>query len=278
MVNVFQLNKRYGEWAEETIYNYFKSNKKRNGFDIFYFGSQVNTKKKDLTDAPPRPDFILLKNDKIKYLENKYKINFNKPNLKKLLKIIEISDENEKILKYNPKYWMTKTFDKEKLMKDIVKNVFCMIEVKSGFGLFDEKKYKQGKINIMLPLDFKKRILKIQRKFNANFETYAVYVLLDKCYIANMKKMYGVDGKISEYSYERRGQSDVKKNKFRTLTFNKSYFFADVEGIVYGRGSNKKLKAKPYIEVINGSVKFNLEMKPAKLKKVNIDVIKKLKN
>lgn len=276
MVNVFQLNKKYGEWAEKTIYEYFKSNKKISGLNIFYFGSQVSTRKKDLTDAPLRPDFILLNNDKIKMLQNKYSFNFDRPNLKKLFKTIKISEENKQILKENPEYWMTKVLDKEQLMKDIMGNVFCMIEVKSGFGLFNQTKYKQGKINIMLPIDFKKRIKKIQKRFKIKFQTYAVYVLLDKAYIANMNKMYSRAGKITEYSYERWGKSDVKKNKFRTLTFNKSHFFADVEGIVYGKENNLKLKAKPYIEIINGAVKFNLEMKPALLKKVNIDVIKNL--
>lgn len=277
MVNVFQLNKKYGEWAERTIYEYFKSNKKKNGIDIFYFGSQVSTKKKDVTDAPLRPDFILLRNDKIKHIQNEYGFNFNKPHLKKLFKIIKISEEDKQILKENPEYWMTKVPAIEPLMNDIVKNVFCMIEVKSGFSLFNEKKYKQEKLNIMLPLKFKERISKLQEIFNINFKTYAIYVLLDKAYLANMDKIYE-EGETTEYSYERRGKSDVKKEKFKTLTFNKSYFFADIEGIVYGKGNNLKLKAKPYIEIINGTVKFNLKMKPAKLKKVNIDVIKKLKD
>jgi len=145
-----------------------------------------------------------------------------------------------------------------------------------GVGLFNQKKYKQEKLNVMLPLDFKDRIKKIQRTFKTKFKTYAVYVLLDKSYIANMNKMYGKDGEITEYSYEKRGKSDVKKNKFRTLTFNKSHFFADVKGIVYGRENNLKLKAKPHIEIINGAVKFNLKMSPAKLEKVNIKVIKNL--
>ena len=278
MVNIFQLNKKYGEWAERTIYGYFKSHKKKNGLNIFYFGSQVSTRKKDLTDAPLRPDFILLRNGKIKILKNKYKFCFDRPNLKKLFELTKISEENKQFLKKNPEYWMTKILDKEQLTKDIIKNAFCMIEVKSGFGLFNKTKYKNEKLNIMLPLDFKKKIVRIQQKFNKKFQTYAIYVLLDRAYIANMKKIYSREGKISEYSYERRGMGDVKKEKFRTLTFNKSYFFADIKGVVYGKANNLKIKAKPYIEIINGSVKFNLKMKPAKLKKVNIDIVNKLKD
>ena len=163
-------------------------------------------------------------------------------------------------------------------MKNIMNDVFCMIEVKSGWGLFNQKQYNQKKANIMLPLDFKEKMLKIQKKFKTKFETYAIYVLLNKSYIANMKKMYSKAGKITEYSYGRYGESNVKKNKYRTLLFNKSHFFANVKGVVYGKGDNLKIKAKPYIEMVGTSVKFNLNIKPAKLEKVNIEVIKKLIN
>jgi hypothetical protein len=62
MVNIFQLNKRFGEWAERTVYGYFKRNRNELGLTIFYFGSQRATRKKDKTDAPKRPDFIIMNN------------------------------------------------------------------------------------------------------------------------------------------------------------------------------------------------------------------------
>ena len=225
MVNVFQMNKKYGEWAEKTIYNYFKGNSDKIKLDMFYFGSQRDTRKKDLTDAPSRPDFIILKNEKIKEMENRYGISFNNPDLLKLFNLIKISDEDKEILKQHPEYWMTKILDDEKIMKDIIKNIFCMIEIKSGFGLFNKKKYEKGKLNIMVAKDFKERIDKIQKKFSVKFNTYAIYVLLDRAYISNIEKIYGSDGADTEYSYERRGKNENKKQMFRTITFNKSDFF-----------------------------------------------------
>lgn len=275
MVNTFQLTKKYGEWAERTVYNYFKNNRKKIKIDIFYFGSQVDTVKKDKTDAPQRPDFILIETKKVKKLERKYNLNFDNPNLKRLFNLAHLSKEDGQIITKNPEYWITRVLNKEDILKEIVKNVYCMIEVKSGFGLFNKEKYEEEKINVMLPIDFRNRVRKIQKKFYIKFNTYALYVLLDKAYIANMDKMYSRDGKITEFSFERRGKSDNKKNKYRTLTFNKSYFFADVKGIVLGK-RKIHLMAKPYIEIINGAIRFSLKMKPAKLKNVNIKVIKNL--
>ncbi|OGJ15724.1 hypothetical protein A3K73_04045 [Candidatus Pacearchaeota archaeon RBG_13_36_9] len=276
MVNVFQLNKKYGEWAERTIYDYFKANKKNNGFNIFYFGSQVNTRKKDTTNAPKRPDFILIRNKDVKQLEKKYGLNFDKLNLNQLSNLVGIVDDDKKILEKNPEYWMTKVLDNKKLMHDIIKNVYCMIEVKSGFRLFSQEKYDDEKLNVILPLDFRKRIRKIQKKFRVRFNTYAIYVLLDRAYIANMDKMYSPEGKNATYSYERQGKGENKKGKYRTLLFNKSYFLGDVSGVKVQGKRKIKLNAKPYIEIINGSVMFSLKMSPARLKNVEIKVIKNL--
>ena len=151
-----------------------------------------------------------------------------------------------------------------------------MLEIKSGFALFDKKKYETERVNVMVPINFRKRVRRIQKTFHAKFKTYAIYVLLDKAYIANMDKMYSREGTITDFSFERMGQSDNKKNTYRTLTFKKSYFFADVVGIKIVGKQKIRLKALPYIEIINGKVTFSLKMKPAKLKNVNIKVIKNL--
>ena len=278
MVNTFQLNKKYGEWAENTIYQYFKSVKDKLGIDIFYYGSQVSTRKKDYTDAPIRPDFILLKKEDLERIETKYSLNFNKINLKNLFNLVNISDENKRFLEENPHFWMTKVLDKEDLMQDIVKNVHCMIEIKSGFGLFDQTKYEQERVNVMVPINFRERLNLIKQKFKKHFKTYAIYLLLDKAYIANVDTMFK-EGLVTQYSYERIGKSDVKKSSFQTLSFKKSHFFADIEGIVIRSENVLKLNeknAKPIIEIINGTVTFSLDMKPGILKNVNINIIQNL--
>ena len=141
----------------------------------------------------------------------------------------------------------------------------------------NKKKYEKGKLNIMVAKDFKERIDKIQKKFSVKFNTYAIYVLLDRAYISNIEKIYGSDGADTEYSYERRGKNENKKQMFRTITFNKSYHFADVIGIV--NKETKGLNARAYFEISDGgAVKFSLDMKPAELENVNIKVITELMN
>jgi hypothetical protein len=276
-MNNFQLNKKYGEWAEKTIYKYFKTNIGKTGLNIFYFGSQVDTIKKDKSDAKSRPDFILLKTNKVKKLEKKYKIYFNKPNLNKLVKIANISIDDRNILNTRIEYWMTKVSNKEVLLRDIMNNSFCMLEIKSGFRMFDKTKYEQNKLNIIIPIDFNKQINNLNKIVDRNITTYVIYMLLDKAYIANIKRIQGGQGKTTEYSYERMGKSDVKKRLFRTLTFKHSYCFADIRGAISKKKNKVKVLAKPYIEVLNGAIKLNLNIKPSYLRNVNIDVIKKLK-
>ena len=151
-----------------------------------------------------------------------------------------------------------------------------MLEIKSGWGVFNQEKYEEGRANIMLPIDFRRRIIEIQKRFKVRFKTYAIYVLLDRAYIANMERMFSREGSVTEYSFGRRGRSDNKKGKFRILPFNKSYFFADVIGAIIKKGDRTRIKAKPIIEEENGSIMLSLDIKPSKLRNVNTKIIKRL--
>ena len=268
MVNTFQLNKKYAEWAERTVYNYFKKKHNQIGVDIFYFGSQVGTVKRDKGDAPLRPDFIFLKNKDVRYLEKKYKINFNNIKIANLKKILKLDNTTYDDLKKFPEHWMTKILDRESMMKDIIKRTHCMLEIKSGFWIFDKIKYDNDNLNIILPLDFDKRIRRIKKKFKTNFKVYAAYILLDKAYIANTKDVR----KWERASFGGRETED------RILSFRKSYFFGNIIGAV--RYANKKpiILGKPFIEVEKGAVRFSLKMPPARMTNVNVSVIKKLLN
>lgn len=277
MVNTFQLNKKYAEWAERTVYNFFKRKRKKTGMDIFYFGSQVGTVKRDKSDAPTRPDFILLKNKHVKELERRYHLKFNNVPLRKLMTPFQLSRDDKISLKKNPEYWLTKIPDKEPLIRDLVKRSCCMLEIKSGFGIFNRDKYEQGRLNIMVPTDFKRRIRKMQKKFKVRFRTYAAYVMLDCAYIANMADICK-NGSVVTYAHERMGTGEVKKDKYYALPFNKAHWFAKIKGVVV-RGQKKlTLKAKPFFEINNGTIRFSLKMKLGKLKQVNKRVLKQLRN
>ena len=212
-------------------------------------------------------------------LERKYGLKFDNINLNRLFKLIEISNGNKRILQEDKEYWITKVLDKEPLMRDIVKNTYCMIEVKSGFGIFNEEKYKKGKLNLMLPINFRRRVNIIQKRFNKRFPVYGIYVLLDRAYIANMEKIFN-EGQTTEYTYDRIGRSEVKHSKFKILPFNKSYLFGYVGGIIIKKNNIPRLipkNAKPIIEIINGAIRFSLKMKTGKLVKADLSIIRRLK-
>ena len=279
MVNVFQLNKKYGEWAEGTFFKYLKDNKNKIGFNIFYYGSQVSTRKKDVSDATLRPDFIIIKTENVVKLEKKYGFNMDNPSIEKLKELFDLSKEDKKSIEENKEIWLTKIRDLTNFMKDLVRLAHCRVEIKSGFGFFVEKKYKKGKYNIIVDSRFKDRIDKLNDRFKRKLKTYVIYIQLNKVFIAELDKIFGEDGKEIERLYERRGTSDINRVKTQNLNFLKSYEFADVEGIVKEiKKEEYKINAKPYVEIIGGSVKFNLDMDLGKLTNVQINIIKELKD
>lgn len=266
MVNTFQLNKEYAEWAERTVYNYFKRRRNQLGLDIFYFGSQVGTVKKDRGDAPLRPDFIFLKNKDIRVLEKRYKINFNNIRINHLKKIVGLTRETCENLEKFPEYWITKILDKEPILYDIVKRTHCMLEIKSGFWIFDQKKYDNDKLNIILPLDFNTKIKKIKEKFKTRFKVYATYILLDKAYIANTKNVKNWE----------RASFGGRETEDNILSFRKAYFFGNIVGAVHYTKKKPVILGKPFIEIENGAVRFSLKMPPAKMTNVNVQIIRNL--
>jgi len=277
MANLFQLNKKYGEWAENTVFRYFKKNRNKIGLDIFYYGSQVATRKKDTSDAPLRPDFIILKIKDVKFLEKKYGLNFNNINLTRLKRLFIFDDETRFFIKANPQFWLTKVLDKTKFMKDFVSRTHCRIEIKSGFGFFVQERYEKGQYNIIVGNDFKQRINALNKKFKKKLKTYVAYVQLNKVFIANLNKIFSKEGEMIERFYERRGTAGINKVKTQNLNFLKSYEFADVRGIVNEKNGEYSVNAKPFIEIVGGSVRFNLEMHPGTLKNVKMEIIKELK-
>ncbi|MBU3918837.1 hypothetical protein KKC63_02955 [Patescibacteria group bacterium] len=277
MANLFQLNKKYGEWAEDIVFRYFRDNQDEIGLCAFYYGSQVSTRKKDITDAPIRPDFIILKTKDIKFLEKKYGLNFNNINLGQLRKLFKLDDETFNFIQENPQFWLTKILDETEFMKNLVSRAHCRLEIKSGFGFFLEKKYEKGQYNIIVGSDFKKRMNKLDRKFGKKLKSYVVYVQLNKVFIATLGKIFGKHGEEIIRLYERRGLSSINKVKTQNLNFLKSYKFADVEGVVKEKKGEYFVKAKPYIEIINGTVRFNLKMPSAFLKNVKIGIVEELK-
>ncbi len=279
MVNVFQLNKKYGEWAEGTFYKYFKDNKNEIGLDIFYYGSQVSTRKKDVSDATLRPDFIIIKIENTEELKKKYDFDMNNPDIDKLEELFNLSKEDIKLIQENRNIWLTKIKDDTDFMKDLIKLAHCRVEVKSGFIFFVDKKYQKRQYNIIVDSKFRNRIDELNNKFNKKLKTYVVYVMLNKVFIAEFDKIFGEDGEEIERLYERRGTKDINRVKTQNLNFLKSYEFADVEGIVKKiRKDEHKVNAKPNIEVVGGSVKFNLDMDLGKLSNIKIDIIKELKD
>jgi hypothetical protein len=266
MVNVFQLQQEYARWAERTVYSYFKGRHRKLGFDIFYFGSQVGTRKKDKGDAPLRPDFIFIKNKNIKVLEKKYRIKFNNVSINRLKKIVELTPDDCSYLKQFPEYWLTKMLDKELLLRDIVKNAHCMLEIKSGFWIFDQEKYDTDKLNIILPLNFDKRMKKIKIKFKTRFSVYAAYILLDKAYIV----------KVKNFKNWKKHSFGGRQIKDKVLPFRKSHFFGNILGAVKYKNGKPKIIGKPIIEVEKGAVRLSLKMPISKMNKVNVRVIKNL--
>ncbi len=278
MANLFQLNKKYGEWAENTIFRYFKENKNKINLDIFYYGSQVATRKKDASDVPLRPDFIILKTEDIKFLEKKYDLDFDNINSIKLGKLFDFDDGTLRYIKENPQFWLTKILDKTNFMKDLISKAHCRLEIKSGFGFFVEKRYEKGQYNIIVGSDFRERMNTLDLRFNKKIKTYVAYVQLNKVFIANLNKIFSKEGEMIERLYERRGTTGINKVKTQNLNFLKSYEFADVEGVVQEENGEYSVKAKPYIEIVGGSVRFNLEMPPGTLKNVKIEIIRELKD
>jgi len=266
MVNTFQMNKKYAEWAERTVYNYFKRKRKGLGLDIFYFGSQVGTVKKDTGDAPLRPDFIFIKNKSVRVLEKKYQFKFNEIKISRLKKIVTLTPEACSELEQFPEYWLTKILDKEPILRDVVRNAHCMLEIKSGFWIFDQKKYDDDNLNIIVPLDFDHRINRLKKKFKTRFKVYAAYILLDRAYIANVRNIR----KWEKASFGGRETKD------RILPFRKSHFFGNVLGAVQHKNGKPKILGKPFIEVENSAVRFSLKMPRARMSKVNVRVIKNL--
>lgn len=277
MANLFQLNKKYGEWAENTVFHYFKENRNIIGLDIFYYGSQIATKKKDTTDAPLRPDFIILTTQDIEFLERKYKLDFNKVNLKKIKQLFNLDNESFNFIIEHPQFWLTKILDNTKFMKDFVSKAHCRLEIKSGFGFFVQKKYEKGQYNIIVESDFKERMSALDKRFNQKLKTYVAYVQLNKVFIAELNKIFSKEGEEILRLYERRGTADINKVKTQNLNFLKSYEFADVKGIVEEKNGEYVVKAKPYIEIISNAVRFNLDIPLGILQNVKIDIIKDLK-
>jgi len=277
MANLFQLNKKFGEWAENTVFHYFKENKDTIGLDIFYYGSQVATRKKDTTDAPLRPDFIILKNSDVKFLEKKYNLDFNKINTKQIQKLFNLDEESFNFIQEYSQLWLTKILDKTEFMKDLVSKAHCRLEIKSGFGFFVQKKYEKGQYNIIVGSDFKERMSVLDRRFNRRLKTYVAYVQLNKVFIAELNKIFSKKGEVIVRLYERRGTADINRVKTQNLNFLKSYEFADVEGVVEEKNGEYFVKAKPFIEIVSGAVRFNLDMPPGILKNVKIEIIQNLK-
>ncbi|MCX6759003.1 MAG: hypothetical protein NT012_00310 [Candidatus Nealsonbacteria bacterium] len=277
MANLFQLNKKYGEWAENTVFHYFKENRDKIGLDVFYYGSQVATRKKDTTDAPLRPDFIIVKTQNVKFLEKKYNLDFNNIDAERIKELFNLNEDSFNFIKDNPHLWLTKILDKTKFMKDLVSKAHCRLEIKSGFGFFVQKRYEKGQYNIIVGSDFQKRMNVLNRRFNCKLKTYVAYVQLNKVFIAELNKIFGKGGESIVRLYERRGTSDINKVNTQNLNFLKSFEFADVEGVVEEKNGEYSVKAKPYIEIVGGTVRFNLDMPPGILKNVIIEIIKNLK-
>lgn len=279
MPNLFQLNKKYSEWAEGTFFKYLKENKNKVGLDIFYYGSQVATRKKDISDAPLRPDFIVLKIENVKKLNSKYKIDMDDPDINRLKDLLDLSNEDIEIIKGNKHLWLTKVKDSLGFMKDLVKSAHCRVEIKSGFGFFIEEKYKKGQYNIIVDSKFKERVDNLNDKFKIKLKTYIAYIQLNKVFIAELDKVFGKDGEEIERLYERRGTKDINRVKTQNLNFLKSFEFADIEGIVEKTKEGEyKVNAKPYVEIVNSSVRFNLYMDLGKLNNVKIEILKELKS
>jgi hypothetical protein len=277
MANLFQLNKKYGEWAENTIFHYFKDNKDTIGLDAFYYGSQIATRKKDITEARLRPDFIVFKTQDVKFLEKKYDLDFNNIDAERITKIFRLDEESFNFIKDNPYLWLTKISDETEFMRELVSKAHCRLEIKSGFNFFVPKKYEKGQYNIIVGSDFKQRMDILDNRFNRKIKTYVAYVQLNKVFIAELNKIFGKDGESIIRLYERRGTSDINKVNTQNLNFLKSFEFADVEGVIEEENREYIIKAKPYIEIVNGSIRFNLDMPPCTLRNVKIEIIQNLK-
>lgn len=195
----FQIAKKIGKWAEDLLSNYFKTNCREIGFDIFEYGSKVIATKRNLTGAGDRPDFIVLP---VKFICS-LNIDLNKKDL-------------------------TILNDNDELLRNIVSNAHCFIEMRSSMRYFKQEKYDQEALNFILEEKRIEQLYNWKARVKAKQPVLITWALLDKMYIVSLDKILKY-GKIESRTYGRIGREAKVINTYN-LPFKKTHFFADIEG------------------------------------------------
>lgn len=231
----FAIRRAMGEWAENSVKNYFNTNPDV-GILAFPYGEKWGGTRRKETDAANRPDLLLIETDNVNAL-SKSGIDVSK------LDLTTLSDSNPQL-------------------RSIIRKALVALEVKISI-----RYYVKGHVNFIID-EVRKAHYETWLKQTGSIGDVVTWFTFDKAFITTMDTVL-TDGKKDKRTYENVGRTARVKDTWN-LPVEATTPFADVTNVDLNRTLRARMKRGT-----TGGISFEVVDDLAVLENVNIAVLRK---